>query len=268
MFAFAPRWPSPFPPDVVFCHAPAGEAPRHPLHPEERALLGPRAAPRRVAEFALGRGCAREALARLASQALPERAAELATAPILRVDARQPRWPAGVVGAITHHRGQAAAAVARARDYRGLGLDLEALRAPSPALLRRILRPEERARWAALPEARRAAAFTVVFSAKESLFKALYPHTGVYLGFQDAAVEAGPLGPPSASTASPPDPPSASAASPLDPLSAGGEGGMVGLDLRWRLYKDSGPGLPVGFGGLGRALLSGGYVLTGAWVVG
>jgi 4'-phosphopantetheinyl transferase EntD len=211
------------------------------LLPAERALLGERAAARRVWEFALGRGCAHAALAALA----PARAAELAATPIGRDGERCPHWPPGFVGAITHHRGQAAAAVARAGAYRGLGLDLEALRPPSPGLLRRILRPEERARWealpAALPLAERTAAFIRIFSAKESVYKALYPHTRVYLGFQDAEIE-------------------------LDEPAAGGGDGSEARALRWRLHKACGPGLPVSFTGPGRVLQRGDFVLSAVWL--
>jgi 4'-phosphopantetheinyl transferase EntD len=239
--AAMPRWPSPFPPDVAFCQAGAGDAAsRHQrsLLPPERALLGERAAPRRVLEFTLGRGCARAALAAL----VPARAEELAATPILRADARRPLWPEGIVGSITHHRGSAAAAVARAADYVGIGLDVEALRRPTPALLRRILRPEERERWQALPPAAQAAAFVGAFSAKESVFKALYPVTGLYLGFQDATVA-------------------------LDvELAAGAAPGSGPVALRWRLQREAGGGFPAGYAGQGCALLRDGYVLTAVWV--
>ncbi len=240
-----PRWESPFPPDVAFHQAGPEAAGRLALLPAERALLSARAAPRRVLEFTLGRGCARAALAALAAPD-PRRAAELAATPLLREDARRPRWPAGFVGAITHHRGWAAAAVARAEAYLGIGVDLEAVRAPSPALLRRILRPEERERWEALPAAERPLAFMRLFSAKESLFKALYPHGGVYLGFQDATVTAAP------------EPGAAPRAAPQASGSA--------RALRWRLERDAGPGLPAGSTGEGLALAGAGYVLSGVWL--
>lgn len=234
----APGWPSPFPAGVAFHHATEADAARFALLPAERALLAERAAPRRVLEFTLGRGCAHAALAAL----VPQRAAELAALPIGREDARRPRWPDSIVGAITHHRGQAAAAVAHAADFRGLGVDLEALRTPSAGLLRRILRPEERACLEHLPPAARDEAFMVVFSAKESVFKALYPHTGIYLGFQDATVE------------------------PAPDAAGGAEDGFRALALRWRLQRACGPRYPAGAGGVGRALCRDGLVLTGVWV--
>jgi enterobactin synthetase component D / holo-[acyl-carrier protein] synthase len=238
-----PVWPSPFPPDVAFRQAGPGDAAGMALLPGERALLSARVTARRLAEFTLGRGCARAALAALA----PERAAELAATPILREDARRPRWPAGFVGSITHHRGLAAAAAARAADYEGLGLDLESVRKPSPELVRRILRPEERAAWQELPPQEWDAAFMRWFSAKESLFKALYPLTGVYLGFQEAAVEE-------------------QEAELESEAQEDVPGGVARAILRWRLHKACGPDFPVGRAGPGCVLSQGGAVLSGVWL--
>ncbi|MBW7998544.1 MAG: 4-phosphopantetheinyl transferase family protein [Candidatus Glassbacteria bacterium] len=148
------------------------------------------------------------------------------------------------MGAITHHRGWAAAVAARAAEYRGLGVDLEVLRHPSPALLRRILRPGEREALEGLPERERALRFTLVFSAKESLYKALNPHTGVFLGFQDAEIlapEKIPL--------------------PESDTDAAGSG-----RLQWRLSVTGGEGFPPGYTGEGCYHVEGDGLLTGVWV--
>jgi 4'-phosphopantetheinyl transferase EntD len=225
---------SPLPADVAFAWADARSAGAVVPLPAEAALLSPRAVAGRVREFALGRSCAREALGRLEPG--------LGRAPILRASGsgsadRRPLWPEGFVGAITHKAGFAAAAAARAAAYRGLGLDLERVRAPSAALLRRILRPEERERFATLSEAQRDAAFTLVFSAKESLFKALNPQSGVYLGFQDAAI----------------------GLAPGAPALARGQ-------LDWRLHGGCGPDYPPGSTGVGGFTRADGLVLTAVWV--
>lgn len=220
---------SPFPREVAFVHAHLAQLSRFRPLPEERELLAPHAAARRVAEFSLGRGCARAALGRLDPA--------LADAPLLRARGRMPRWPQGYVGAITHHRGHAAAAAARVEDYRGLGLDLETLRPLSQALLRRILRPEEYERLSPMDAARQAVAAMVIFSAKESIFKAVNPIAGAYLGFQDAAIagiaEAG--------------------------------GGAAG-SLSWRLHASCGDEFPAGYEGEGGYVLEGESVLTGVWI--
>ncbi|HWC27401.1 MAG TPA: 4'-phosphopantetheinyl transferase superfamily protein [Solirubrobacteraceae bacterium] len=145
------------------------------LFAEEVRSLG-FAVPRRRREFQTGRACARRALARLG---LP--AAAVATG------ARgEPLWPASVVGSITHCDGYRACAAAHARDVRALGIDAE-VDAPLPAgVLDAVASAGERGALAALPPLR--CWDRVLFSAKEALFKAWYPLTGVALAFEEADV--------------------------------------------------------------------------------
>lgn len=70
---------------------------------------------RRQREFATARSCARTALARLGVPPVP----------VLASPRGAPRWPAGVVGSITHCDGYRAAAVAYTRDVVSLGIDAE-----------------------------------------------------------------------------------------------------------------------------------------------
>jgi enterobactin synthetase component D len=146
------------------------------------ALAG--AVPKRRAEFVAGRRAARLALAALAPA--------LASARVGIGPRREPLWPEGVRGAITHASGLAAAAVAWSGRVRGVGLDIEAPLAAdaAAAVAEKVLTPGERARlfpdgWSA-PEARRR--LTVAFSAKESLFKSLHAEVGRYFDFLDAEV--------------------------------------------------------------------------------
>ena len=203
---------------------------RHRLLPEERAILPESVHPRRLLEFTLGRGCARSALSSLDPA--------LGSVPILRAGERTPRWPEGYVGAITHHKGRAAAAVAREADYAGVGLDLEARRTMSDGMRRRLLRPEERAGLEGLPQAEADLRAMIVFSTKESIYKCLHPLTGIYLGFQDAEV-----------------------------FDVGQPAPETGLGaLRWRLNKECGQRFPAGYEGMGAYVLRPGFVLTGVWV--
>jgi 4'-phosphopantetheinyl transferase EntD len=105
-----------------------------------------------------------------------------------RTDTRQPRWPEGAVGSITHSHEHAVAAAALRQHYRGLGVDLERQRLPSDALLERVARPAELAVLRPLDPAQRSIAFTALFAAKESVYKAVNPITGIYLGFMDAEI--------------------------------------------------------------------------------
>jgi enterobactin synthetase component D len=140
------------------------------------------AVPKRQLEFLAGRSCAREALGRVLGR--------IVTEPIGVGADRAPVWPAGIVGAITHADGFAAAAVARATDTLGLGIDSEpvvAAEAREAVAEQAIVRGELEALGRA--DLEEAVLLTLLFSAKESLFKCLYPRVGRYFDFKDAEVD-------------------------------------------------------------------------------
>jgi 4'-phosphopantetheinyl transferase EntD len=178
------------------------------LFPVEEAVMHT-AGPRRRAEFAAGRLCARAALARLGVPA----------APILPGPAGQPRWPAGVTGSITHCAGYRACAVARTTNVAAIGIDAEPDAALPAGLIDMVATGPERA-WirrhaaarpgadmvgAGLPDAgvpgagpRNAGVPGVgppavcwdrlLFSAKEAACKLWYPLTGQWPGLRAAVI--------------------------------------------------------------------------------
>jgi 4'-phosphopantetheinyl transferase EntD len=154
-----------------------GDAPDAELLPEEETALE-RAAPKRRREFTTGRSCARRALAAL----------ELPPGPILRGPDREPRWPPGAVGSITHCRDYCAAAVAPAGRFASIGIDAEVHDELPEGVLERISLPEER-EWLETRANGDTSWDTVLFSAKESVFKAWFPLAHRWLGFEDAHVE-------------------------------------------------------------------------------
>ena len=77
------------------------------LFPEEQAVIA-NAVDKRRLEFTTARACARVALGKLG----------LPPVPIVPGPRGAPRWPAGVVGSITHCAGYRACAVARDRRHR------------------------------------------------------------------------------------------------------------------------------------------------------
>jgi len=153
------------------------------LLPEELALVA-RAVPKRQHEFATGRRLARRLLANLGCR----------EEPLLADGDRVPRWPAGIVGSISHGHGLCAVAAAPRGAIRGLGIDVEEADAVRPELWRRVLRPEEEKWLRAQPDARQLQLAAVFFSAKEALYKAQFPLTGARLGFHDVLVELDPAG--------------------------------------------------------------------------
>ncbi len=146
------------------------------LFAQEAAAVD-RAVPRRRAEFAAGRRCARAALARIG----------IPPAPLLRGEDREPLWPTGAVGSITHCVGYVAAAVAATEVIRSVGIDAE-VHAPIPdGVVSRVARPEE-LEWMATRDGDGVHWDRVVFSAKESVYKAWYPLAHRWLGFEDATL--------------------------------------------------------------------------------
>ena len=148
---------------------------------EEEAIA--RAVAKRRREFTTGRACARVALARLG----------LPPAPIPRGERGDPQWPAGVVGSITHCAGYRAGAVAWRRDVRALGLDAEPHGPLPDGVLNTVASAAEQTRLAELAAAdSRVHWDRLLFSAKESVYKAWFPLTGQWLGFDGAAIDVDP----------------------------------------------------------------------------
>jgi 4'-phosphopantetheinyl transferase EntD len=153
------------------------------LYPEERAVMAD-AVDKRRREFAAVRSCARRALAALGR----------APAPILPDDRGAPRWPAGVAGSMTHCAGFAAAALVRATDLAALGIDAEPHADLPPGVLETVALPQEAAH---VRELRRQWPLVswdlLLFCAKETVYKAWYPLTGAWLGFEEALVDIHPI---------------------------------------------------------------------------
>jgi enterobactin synthetase component D len=137
-----------------------------------------RAADRRVVDLLAGRHCAHGALADAGV-----RVARIGTGAH-----REPMWPGGWVGSITHGGGFAAAVVAPVEGVAGIGIDFELVEpaaADEAHAAETAMLPGERAlqRESALAELDRGAYATLLFSAKESVFKCLYPTVGAYFDF-------------------------------------------------------------------------------------
>jgi len=171
-----------FPPTVVVEAAGPDDADESQLTREESAWLPPMA-PIRRREFTLGRNAARHALRRLG---IP--AATIGRHP----EDRDPVWPAGVVGSISHSHGVAAAACAPADRVLGIGLDLERAGPLGDDLVAEICRPDE------LAHLRELAPHPVdwpkqLFTIKEAAYKAWFPRTRTPLEFHAMRVSLDPV---------------------------------------------------------------------------
>ncbi|MCS0599903.1 4'-phosphopantetheinyl transferase superfamily protein [Streptomyces sp. LP11] len=149
-----------------------------PLYPAEEALVA-RAVTKRRREFAAVRGCARRAMEKLG---VPAQA-------VLSGERGAPRWPAGLAGSMTHCDGYGAAALVRRTDLASLGIDAEP-HAPLPeGVGRSVFLPAETERLDLLAARRPAVHWDrLLFSAKESVYKAWFPLTGKWLDFSEADI--------------------------------------------------------------------------------
>lgn len=148
------------------------------LFPEEEAAVG-RAVEKRRREFVTARACAREALAQLGLPAVAIPAGPRG----------EPRWPAGIVGSITHCQGLRACAVAPAEKLATVGIDAEPNEPLPDGLLGDIALPVERERLRELARGAPGVCWDrLLFSIKESVYKAWFPLAERWLGFEDASV--------------------------------------------------------------------------------
>jgi 4'-phosphopantetheinyl transferase EntD len=153
------------------------------LLPDEERLVASAVAKRRH-EFSHGRALAR---ALLAEFGVPE-------APLLSGPQREPLWPSGLVGSVTHTDGLCVVAVAESERYAGIGVDVEPDAPLEDALAARICLPEERVRLAAQDFCEPAVATRLVFSAKEAVYKCQFYLTRRFLWFPDVEIWLEPAG--------------------------------------------------------------------------
>jgi 4'-phosphopantetheinyl transferase EntD len=167
-----------------------------PVVTEERALSAPvphppaedreavaRAVEKRQTEYLVGRHCAREALRRVGVRDF-----------VLRAGAdRAPIWPTGIVGSITHTGtpadGFCGVAVARHEDLVAVGLDAELARPLALDLWPAVLTPRERHLLDRQAPESTGLVATLHFSAKESVYKALYPLHRRWIDFHEVELE-------------------------------------------------------------------------------
>lgn len=139
-----------------------------PLHPQEEILVA-KAGPKRRRDFALGRACARAALAALGQEDVV----------VGRSENGAPLWPAGVLGSITHTSGYAAALVAGAQHAGGLGIDAERVGGVTQDLWPRLFDAAECDYLSDVGAGQQQVFATLFFSAKEAVYKASGTQSGL-----------------------------------------------------------------------------------------
>jgi 4'-phosphopantetheinyl transferase EntD len=150
------------------------------VHPQEEALVE-RAVDKRKREFRAGRHAARA----LFNQC------EVSCGALLKGVQREPGWPAGWTGSISHTQGICMVALASTSHFASLGLDVEQATPLGRDLADVICRPEELLQLREL-EKKIGTAFALeklLFSAKESVHKTYFPLNHHTLDFLDARIE-------------------------------------------------------------------------------
>jgi 4'-phosphopantetheinyl transferase EntD len=145
-------------------------------HPGEEHLIA-RAVDKRRKDFIGARHCARLALAKLGEPAVA----------IGRGERGAPIWPRGIVGSLTHCAGYRGAAVGFAMQARSVGIDAEPHGPLPEGVLDSVSIAPERD-WLAGRADDALHADRLLFCAKEATYKAWFPLTGRWLGFEDAHI--------------------------------------------------------------------------------
>jgi enterobactin synthetase component D / holo-[acyl-carrier protein] synthase len=152
------------------------------LFDAEQAAIA-RAVSSRRAEYATVRACARAALGQLGRPSTP----------IINGEFGEPVWPAGVSGSMTHCVGYYACAVARSDEVVSIGIDAEPDGALPPGILDAVATGEEltelerlKSRFPQINWDR------LIFSVKETVYKAWFPHGRRRLTWEDAVVSLDP----------------------------------------------------------------------------
>ena len=135
--------------------------------------------PKRLTDFSTGRYCALKALEQLGIKDV-----------IIPIGAnREPIWPEGIVGSISHCDSLAGAIVAKSSDHISLGLDIEEIGRVTPDLWDLVFTENEKNYLSGLSDENKCVQSTVIFSIKEAFYKFQHPLTKTFLDFLDVEVE-------------------------------------------------------------------------------
>jgi 4'-phosphopantetheinyl transferase EntD len=162
-----------FPADVVIIHAPE-EMWSTPVHEQEERLIEGSVI-KRQREFRAGRNAARAALKQL----------DAPSGPLLRGKHREPIWPRGFIGSISHCDDSCITACVKKGKIISLGLDVEPLKPLKPGIARYIETEGERLFMERHPELPP----RLIFSAKESLYKCYHPLVRRFFGFHSVELD-------------------------------------------------------------------------------
>lgn len=147
---------------------------------------------KRKAEYIAGRYCAKQAFEQLTKK---NNSISINDFHIGTAENRAPIWPNSVCGSITHSKGYAAAAVGLTDVIRSVGIDSEKIVEQKTAnnIASHILTKDEQLRadkgeYKNDDIADFVTYLTLLFSAKESIYKCLFPLVNQFFNFHDAVI--------------------------------------------------------------------------------
>ncbi|MBI2601579.1 MAG: 4'-phosphopantetheinyl transferase superfamily protein [Deltaproteobacteria bacterium] len=107
--------------------------------------------------------------------------------PVLKDTGGMPVWPEGIRGSVSHKNGHVVVVTSSEQGYPDLGIDIEIPAKISPSIQSHICHTDD---LALLTNSERSHqdVLSLIFSAKESLFKYCYPRSQTWFGFQDARI--------------------------------------------------------------------------------
>ena len=152
----------------------AQDCPKYALHRKEAGILSPRARSRKQIEFASGRAASHFALKQIGFLSPP---------PVLRGQKGEPLWPKRIVGSITHCYPWSVAVAIRCPNIFATGVDLETTKRMTGGDISELVCGSAELDWVRAGDAQER--LTMIFSAKEAIYKVFYPLYQRYIDFKD-----------------------------------------------------------------------------------
>ena len=169
-----------FPEDVTGIILPIDNYQSH-LNPDEYEMVLS-ASNKRKFEFSTGRWCAKQAFA----------SEGIHNISILSGGNREPIWPDGFTGSISHCKDQCGAVITKTTCTKSIGFDVENTKELKNDIAKAICTDEEKDWLCQQSSYVYDTLVLTIFSLKESVYKCVYQHQHVKLGFKDCSIIADP----------------------------------------------------------------------------
>lgn len=147
------------------------------IHPDEYAIIK-NSVEKRKKEFIAGRLLVKQSL----------KAFGIKNFALLSGDNREPIWPENIIGSISHSNVYICTAISDCNSYEGIGIDLETRGKVGEDLINYILTENEKNWLKDLDENNQKNLHTIIFSAKESLYKCIFPLVHQFIDFQQVDI--------------------------------------------------------------------------------